>query len=132
MLLVTEGGELYYAGWRSPDGFSQGTGSHGAAKLPIGGVSKAVMHFCDIGIMTESGDLYGYGLNNGGCIDGAVVGAAPTMLVKSGVKDAAAGFAFIAYLDRDGNIVINGSNSDGQSGAGKIYDQVSWSKIKID
>ncbi|MBQ3868998.1 MAG: CotH kinase family protein [Clostridia bacterium] len=131
MLLVTEGGELYYAGWRSPDGFSQGTGSHGAAKLPIGGVSKAVMHFCDIAIMTESGDLYGYGLNNGGCIDGAVVGA-PTMLVKSGVKDAAAGFAFIAYLDRDGNIVINGSNSDGQSGAGQISDQVSWSKIKID
>ena len=131
LLMVTESGELYYAGWRTVQGFSQGSGGHGAQKLSVKGVSKAAIHFGDIAIMTESGALYVYGLNNGGCIGEAVTGGAPAMLIKDGVKDVCAGFAFIAYLDKDGKIRINGSNAEGQAGNGKTSEYVSWSTVSI-
>ena len=130
LLMVTESGELYYAGWRTLVGFGQGGGSHGAAKLSISGVSKAAIHHGDIAILTESGDLYGYGINNGNCLGASAVEGAPMLLVKDGVKDIAAGFAFIAYLSSDGKIKINGSNAEGQAAA-EPSDYVSWAVVEI-
>ena len=131
LLMVTESGDLYYAGWRTVTGFGQGGGSYGAQRITISGVSKAAIHHGDIAIMTESGALYGYGINNGSCIGGAAVNGAPSLIIKDGVKDVAAGFAFIAYIDKDGKIKINGSNAEGQAGNGEISDFVSWSTVEI-
>ena len=112
-------------------GFSQGGGSSGPQRISISGVTKATIHYGDIAIMTESGALYGYGINNGGCIGEAAVEGIPTLIVKEGVKDVAAGFAFIAYLDADGTVRVNGSNAEGQAGDGSVSDFVSWSSAKI-
>ena len=131
MLLVTEDGKLYYAGWRTVEGFGQGGGSWGAKPLNISGVAKASIKFGDIAIMTESGALYGYGINTGNCIGGNVTGGTPTLLISSGVQDVAAGHAFIAYLDSNGKIKVNGSNAEGQAGNGTTSDYVSWATATI-
>ena len=131
MLLVTEDGKLYYAGWRTLEGFGQGGGSFGAKQLSISGVAKAAIHFGDIAILTESGALYGYGINSGNCIGGNVTGGAPTLLIRSGVRDVAAGMSFIAYVDSNGNIKVNGSNTDGQAGNGTTSEYVSWATANI-
>lgn len=131
LLMVTEDGKLYYAGWRSVYGFSQGAGSGGAQQISVSGVTKAAIHHGDIAILTESGALYGYGINNGGCIGEAAVEGSPVLLVESGAADAAAGFAFIAYLGSDGVIRVNGSNAEGQAGSGTMSDNVSWSQVTV-
>ena len=82
--------------------------------------------------MTESGALYGYGINKGNCIDAPAVGGTPSLLVRDGVKDAAAGYAFIAYLAADGSVRVNGSGAEGQAGSGTVSDYVSWAAVKID
>ncbi|MBR4206309.1 MAG: CotH kinase family protein [Clostridia bacterium] len=132
LLLVTEDGSLYYAGWRPISGFTQGTGTAGAEKLSLSGVAKAAIHFGDIAILTESGALYGYGVNNGNCLGGAAVGGVPSLLVKDGVTDVAAGYAFIACLASDGSVRVNGSNSEGQAGNGKISESVSWATAETE
>ena len=131
LLMVTEDGKLYYAGWRSVDVFSQGVGSYGAQQISVQGVSKAAIHHGDIAIMAETGALYGYGINNGNCLGGVAVGGTPALLIKDGVKDVAAGYAFIAYLGEDGVIRVNGSNAEGQAGNGTATDTVSWSAVEI-
>ena len=131
LLMVTDDGKLYYAGWRDVYSFSQGSGSCGAQQISVQGVSKAAIHHGDIAIMTESGALYGYGINNGDCLGGAAVGGTAALLVKDGVTDVAAGYAYIAYLDADGVIRVNGSNAEGQAGNGAVSDHVSWSEILI-
>ena len=131
LLMVTEDGGLYYAGWRSVSGFSQGAGSGGAQRINISGVSKAAIHYGDIAIMTESGALYGYGINNGDCLGVTALEGTPALIVKDGVKDVAAGFAFIAYLHSDGTIRVNGSNAEGQAGDGTVTDHVSWSAVTV-
>lgn len=132
LLMVTESGDLYYAGWRNVNGFGQGSGSRGAQRISVSGVSKACIHHGDMTILTEAGALYGYGINNGGCIGTAVTGGTPTLLISGGVKDTAAGFAFIAYLDDTGAIKINGSNAEGQAGNGTVSESVSWSTVNIE
>ena len=131
LVMVTEDGKLYYAGWRSVTGFSQGSGSRGAQQIRVSDVTKAAIHHGDIAIMTASGQLYGYGINNGNCTEGGAVDGAAVLLIKNGVKDVAAGFAFIAYLDEDGFIKVNGSNAEGQAGNKTVSDFVSWSSIRI-
>ena len=131
LLMVTESGELYYAGWRSVQGFSQGAGSHGAQRIAVSGVVKASIMFGDIAILTESGAVYGYGINTGNCLGGTAVGGTPSLLVKSGAKDVGAGYAYIAYTDDDGKIRVNGSNTEGQAGNGKTTEFEEWSSVEI-
>ena len=131
LLMVTEDGGLYYAGWRSLYGFSQGAGSGGAQRLDITGVSKAAIHHGDIAIMTESGALYAYGINNGNCTGVSAVEGTPALILNDGVKDVAAGFAFIAYLDSNGRVRVNGSNAEGQAGDGTVTEYVSWPAVEI-
>ena len=126
LLMVTEDGSLYYAGWRSVTGFTQGTGTAGAEKLSVSDVTKAAIHFGDIAILTGSGALYGYGINNGNCQGSPSVDGVPSLLVREGVCDVAAGYAFLAYLDMDGTVRVNGSNTDGQAGNGTVSEHVGW------
>ncbi|MBR5679470.1 MAG: CotH kinase family protein [Clostridia bacterium] len=132
LLMVTEDGSLYYAGWRSIAGFKQGTGTAGAEKLSVSDVTKAAIHFGDIAILTGSGALYGYGINNGNCLGSPAVDGVPSLLVGEGVCDVAAGYAFIAYLDADGVVRVNGTGTDGQAGDGTVSEYVRWAAAKME
>ena len=79
-LSVTENGDLYYAGWRSLYGFSQGGGNNPAFVKLMSGVASASVYFGDVAILSESGAVYVYGLNNGGSIGSAVTNGTPRRL----------------------------------------------------
>ena len=61
----------------------------------------------------------------------AAVNGSASLIIKDGVKDVAAGLDFIAYIDSDGNIRVNGGNSEGQAGNGTVSDSVSWSSVTV-
>ena len=120
-LAIAENGDLYYAGWRDVAGFGQGNGNNPAFVKLMGGVSSASLYFADIAILSESGDVYVYGLNNDGAIGQAVTGGQPRkdQSVGAGVIAVAAGYDFTAYLYEDGSIRVRGGNRYGQAGTGQ-------------
>lgn len=120
VVTVTDGGKLYYAGWRTVHGFNQGGGNNPTFAHMMDGVAKADIYFGNMVILTQTGDAYVYGLNTDhGIGDSAVTGGTPKKIL-SGVADVAAGYGFTAYLMKDGTLRIQGDNSFGQAGNGKI------------
>lgn len=118
ILAVDHTGKLYYAGWRTVNGFGQGGGNNPTFAPVMEGVKKADIYFGNMVILAESGNAYVYGLNTeNGIGDSAVTDGTPK-LVMEGVLDVAAGYGFTAYLMEDGTVRIQGNNSYGQAGNG--------------
>ncbi len=131
ILAINASGKLYYAGWRTVQGFNQGGGNNPTlAEISLGGAGKVVeadIYFGNVAILTENGDAYVYGLNTEGGIGSAVTNGTAQKFV-SGVTDIAAGYGFTAYLTEDGRILIQGSNANGQAGNGTIGGTVNLSE----
>ena len=129
-LSVTENGDLYYAGWRSLYGFSQGGGNNPAFVRLMSGVASASVYFGDVAILSESGAVYVYGLNNGGSIGSAVTNGTPRRLdVGDDVIAVAAGYNFTAYLCADGSVRVKGDNTYGQAGVGRLGGSASLTAV---
>ncbi len=128
VVLITSNGDLYYAGWRSLNGFAQGTGTGGAAKLTTG-VKKAVLHHSNMIILKSDGSVWGYGSNMGNAMAGqTATNGTPVKLIASGVKDIAVGYEFSAYLYGDGTVKVQGSNAYGQAGNGHVGGSVNMAQ----
>lgn len=128
MLAVDTSGKLFYAGWRTLNGFGQGGGNDPAFVQVMTGVKEADIYFSDMIILTTNGDVYAYGTNNGNCTGVNVTSGAPKKL-RSGVLDVAAGYAFTAYLLQDGTILVQGDNSYGQAGNGTAGGSVNMGEV---
>ena len=125
VLLVTTSGDLYYAGWRSMNGWGQGTGAGGAVKV-TGNVQKAVLHHANMLILKKDGSVWGYGSNTGGALGSvSATSGTPARMIAGGVKDIAAGYEFSLFLYEDGRIIAQGDNAHGQAGNGKAGGSVS-------
>ena len=125
VVLVTTNGDLYYAGWRSLGGFTQGNGAGGAVKV-TGNVQKAVLHHANMLILKKDGSVWGYGSNAGGALGSVnATSGNPGRIIASGVKDIASGYQFSLFLCEDGRILAQGENAHGQAGNGKIGGSVS-------
>ncbi|MBO4261882.1 MAG: hypothetical protein J5921_04615, partial [Clostridia bacterium] len=132
LVLVDEAGTAYYAGWRDIGSFVQGGGSHGAGiVLQNKGCTQASIFFSNMLMLTETGAVYVYGLNEGGAIGSAVTGGASSCLISSGVKQVAAGFGFSAFLMNDGTVKILGDNSCGQHGNGNTNETGGFTTVKV-
>jgi hypothetical protein len=131
MILVTEDGKLYYAGWRELASFTQGSGSHGAALLESKNVVSASILFSNVVILMKNGTVKVYGgignyansagvsFNFADAIGGTAINGITADLDLGGtVKGVAAGFGFSAFLMADGKVKILGDNSCGQHGNG--------------
>ena len=131
IVAVTGDGKLYYAGWRTVNGFGQGNGNNPTFAHMMNGVKKADIYFGNVVILADNGDAYVYGLNTeNGIGDSAVTNGAPKK-VLSGVVDVAAGYGFTAYLTEDGTVLIQGNNSYGQAGNGTTSGTVNMSEAGI-
>ncbi len=133
ILAINQNGQLYYAGWRSVDGFAQGEGNDPVmAEISLDAkVTEADIYFGDMVILTENGDAYVYGVNTGNSIGSTVTNGVPKLFV-SHVADVAAGYNFTAYLLEDGRILIQGDNAYGQAGNGTIGGSVSLGEVDAD
>ena len=128
IVLVTANGDLYYAGWRTLNGWGQGTGSGGAVKL-TGGVRKAVLHHGNMLILKTDGSVWGYGSNMGGALGSVnATSGTPGKMISGGVKDIASGYQFSLFLFEDGTIQAQGDNVYGQAGNGKTGGSVSMAQ----
>ena len=128
IVLVTTGGDLYYAGWRTLSGWGQGTGSGGAVKL-TGGVKKAVLHHSNMLILKTDGSVWGYGSNAGGALGSvSATSGNPGKMIAGGVKDIASGYQFSLFLLEDGTIFAQGDNASGQAGNGKTGGSVNMAQ----
>lgn len=129
IVLVTKNGDLYYAGWRSLNGFGQGQGAGCAVKL-TSGVKKAVLHHSNMVILKTDGSVWGYGANMGGALGGVnATSGTPGKMISGGVKDIATGYQFSLFLYEDGSIKAQGDNTCGQAGNGKIGGSVSMAQV---
>ena len=134
LVMVTESGKLYYAGWRDLAGFTQGPGSFGAALLMNSGVESASILFSNVLIKMKNGSVYVYGLDQGGAIGGAVTGGTPAELdLKTSLKasQVAAGYGFSAFLLSNGTVKILGDNSFGQHGSGNTAANAGYSTVTV-
>lgn len=117
ILTVDRNGKLCYAGWRTVQGFGQGSGNNPTFAPLMSGVMQADIYFGNAVILTVTGDAYVYGINTDNGIGSSVTNGTPKK-VLSGVVDVAAGYGFTAYLTEDGRLLIQGSNAYGQAGNG--------------
>ncbi len=118
ILAVDHTGKLWYAGWRTLHGFSQGGGNNPTFVPVMDGVKKADIYFGNVVILSDDGKAYVYGLNTeNGIGDSAITDGTPRQVME-GVLDVAAGYGFTAYLMEDGTVRIQGNNSYGQAGNG--------------
>ena len=132
MILVTEDGKLYYAGWRDLASFTQGSGSHGAALLESKNVASASILFSNMLILMKDGTVRVYGLNQGNGIGGATVNGVTADLDLGGtVKGVAAGYGFSAFLMNDGKVKILGENNFGQHGNGSTSEVTGFSTVTV-
>ena len=128
IVLVTTSGDLYYAGWRSLNGWGQGQGAGGAVKL-TGGVKKAVLHNSNMLILKTDGSVWGYGSNTGGALGSVnATSGTPGKMIAGGVKDIASGYQFSLFLFEDGTIQAQGDNTYGQAGNGKAGGSVNMAQ----
>ena len=128
VVMVNSSGDLYYAGWRSLNGWGQGAGSGGAVKVTTG-VKKAVLHHSNMLILKKDGSVWGYGSNMGNAMAGvSATSGTPTRIIASGVVDIAAGYEFSAFLYADGTITVQGSNASGQAGTGETGGSVNMAQ----
>jgi alpha-tubulin suppressor-like RCC1 family protein len=128
IVLVTTSGDLYYAGWRTLNGWGQGQGAGGAVKL-TGSVKKAVLHNSNMLILKTDGSVWGYGSNMGGALGSVnATSGTPGKMIAGGVKDIASGYQFSLFLFEDGTIQAQGDNTYGQAGNGKAGGSVNMSQ----
>ena len=128
IVLVTTSGDLYYAGWRTLNGWGQGQGAGGAVKL-TGGVKKAVLHNSNMLILKTDGSVWGYGSNMGGALGSVnATSGTPGKMIAGGVKDIASGYQFSLFLFEDGTIQAQGDNTYGQAGNGKAGGSVNMAQ----
>lgn len=128
IVLVTTSGDLYYAGWRTLNGWGQGQGAGGAVKL-TNGVQKAVLHNSNMLILKTDGSVWGYGSNMGGALGSVnATSGTPGKMIAGGVKDIASGYQFSLFLFEDGTIQAQGDNTYGQAGNGKAGGSVNMSQ----
>ena len=130
ILAVDQDGKLYYAGWRTVNGFGQGGGNTPAVVYLMGGVKKADSYFDNVVILSTEGKAYVYGLNSGNALGGVYADGTPKQ-VLDGVLDVAVGYGFAAYLMADGTLRVQGSNAYGQAGNGTTGGSVSMSEIDL-
>ena len=130
ILAVDQDGKLYYAGWRTVNGFGQGGGNTPAVAYLMGGVKKADSYFDNVVILSTEGKAYVYGLNSGNALGGVYADGTPKQ-VLDGVLDVAVGYGFAAYLMADGTLRVQGSNAYGQAGNGTTGGSVSMSEIDL-
>ena len=129
---VTNGGDLYYAGWRNMGNFINGAGNNSpAVQKLMGGVAKADVYFDNMVILTTEGDAYVYGLNTGGGIGGSAVTGGTPQRIYQGVLDVTAGFGFTAYLCEDGSVRVLGDNTYGQAGNGTTGGSVFFAEADV-
>ncbi len=131
IVAVDGDGKLYYAGWRTVNGFNQGGGNNPTFVHMMNGVKKADIYFGNMVILTETGDAYVYGLNTESGLGAAAVTNGTPKKVLSGIVDVAAGYGFTAYLTEDGTVLIQGNNSYGQAGNGTTSGTVNMSEAGI-
>ena len=130
ILAVDHTGQLYYAGWRTVQGFNQGGGNNPTLAPVMKGVKKADIYFGNMVILSEDGKAYVYGLNTEGGIGSVVTDGKPKQILE-GVLDVAAGYGFTAYLMEDGTLCILGDNSFGQAGNGTAGGSVNMAEAGI-
>ena len=130
MLAVTENGDLYYAGWREFNSFTQGGGNNPTVKKVMSNVEMADIYFGNLIILTDNGDVYGYGLNTDGGLGSTVTGGTPVK-IYSGAMDIAAGYGFTAIFCDDGSIRVYGDNSYGQGGTGQVGGTVNFTEADV-
>ena len=119
---------MYYAGWRTLNGWGQGTGSGGAVKV-TSGVKKAVLHNSNMLILKTDGSVWGYGSNAGGALGSVnATSGNPGKMIAGGVKDIASGYQFSLFLLEDGTIFAQGDNASGQAGNGKTGGSVNMAQ----
>ncbi len=133
ILAVDGNGKLYYAGWRTLNGFRQGSGNNPifAAFSGVSDVMKADIYCANMVLLTETGDAYVYGLNTDNGIGSSAVTSGTPKKILSGVADVAAGYGFTAYLMEDGRILVQGNNSFGQAGNGTIGGVVNLAEVDL-
>ncbi|MBE6693597.1 MAG: hypothetical protein E7589_02390 [Ruminococcaceae bacterium] len=134
ILVITEDGALYYAGWRTFSGWSTGNGNTPSLyKVANSGVVDADIYYDNMVVLKDNGDVYVYGANTGAALGASATGGT---LVKStlinNVVDVAAGYAFTAYLTSDGSIFVQGTNTHGQGGNGQLTGTLNMSEIVLD
>ena len=130
ILVVDHTGQLYYAGWRTVQGFNQGGGNNPTLAPVMKNVKKADIYFGNMVILSEDGKAYVYGLNTEGGIGSVVTDGTPKQILE-GVLDVAAGYGFTAYLMEDGTLCILGDNSFGQAGNGTSGGSVNMAEAGI-
>ncbi len=118
VLAVDHTGRLFYSGWRTLHGFTQGNGNNPTFVPVMKNVKKAEIYFGNMVILSETGKAYVYGLNTEmGIGNSAITDGSPRQVLE-GVLDVAAGYGFTAYLMEDGTVRVQGNNSYGQAGNG--------------
>ena len=130
ILAVDRDGKLYYAGWRTVNGFGQGGGNSPVVAPLMEGVKKADSYFDNVVILSTDGCAYVYGLNTGNAL-GSICASGTPKQVLEGVLDVAAGYDFTAYLMEDGTLRVQGSNAYGQAGNGTTGGSVSMSESEL-
>ncbi len=128
VLAIAENGKLYYAGWRTIQGFNQGAGNNPTMAELMSGVKEADIYQGNMVILAENGEAYVYGLNVDNGIGSTVTNGTPQRILTD-VADIAAGYGFTAYLTTDGRILIQGSNANGQAGNGAVGGSVSLGEV---
>ena len=130
ILAVDASGNLYYAGWRTLNGFGQGGGNNPTVAYMMGNVKKADIYFGNMVALTKDGKAYIYGLNTENALGASYTDGTPRQILE-GVLDVAAGYDFTAYLMEDGTLLVQGSNAYGQAGNGAAGGSVSLSAIDL-
>ncbi len=129
VLAVDTSGKLFYAGWRTVQGFGQGNGNNPTFAAVMTGVQKADIYCDNMVILTTDGDAYVYGLNTDNGIGSAAVTNGTPKKILSEVIDVAAGYGFTAYLMEDGRILVQGNNAYGQAGNGTSTPNVNLTEV---
>ena len=141
MVAVTRSGEVYYAGWRNPMTFGgYGSSSEGNAvavnKLMSSGAVKAEIYYGNLIILTEWGDVYGYGQDWHGGLGGAAILGTPRVIYSAtegaAAVDIASGAGFSVILLEDGKVYTVGENVYGQAGNGTTSTATTtWTQVNI-
>lgn len=134
LLVITEDGALYYAGWRTFSGWGTGNGNSPAFyKVASSGVVDADIYYDNMVVLMSNGDVYVYGNNTG-----SALGASSTngQLVKSSlienVVNVAAGYSFTAYMTADGILYTHGLNTHGQGGNGTMSGILNMTEVALE
>ena len=135
LLVITNDGALYYAGWRTFSGFSTGNGNNPAFhKVAASGVVDADIYYDNMAVLTEDGEVLVYGNNTGSALGASSTGGSlvPTT-ITSGIDiiDVAVGYDFTAFLSSDGTIYVHGSNSHAQGGLGHANSTLHMSEVPL-